>query len=209
MNKLLLLSRIKGWMFVLKSSINYNIDFIYHKKASELSFSSRLKTFVLMVSKLAFVFKISRPIVFSGVKKVSFAQSRKFSLIKKFFYIQRNSLDQGVFLQSKKFSLINECFHSQKSFPKKILLDQGDFPQAGKISTVKEMFHKIFLLDQGNFPQRNFTWSRKFSTNKKVFQFFKRLYKNLSYLFFKIFFETFFKQTLLKHWNNSSIFLHH
>ena len=174
MNKLLLLSRIKGWMFVLKSSINYNIDFIYHKKASELSFSSRLKTFVLMVSKLAFVFKISRPIVFSGVKKVSFAQSRKFSLIKKFFHSQRNSLDQGVFLQSKKFSLINECFHSQKSF-----------------------------------PQRNFTWSRKFSTNKKVFQFFKRLYKNLSYLFFKIFFETFFKQTLLKHWNNSSIFLHH
>ena len=144
-------------MFVLKSSINYNIDFIYHKKASELSFSSRLKTFVLMVSKLAFVFKISRPIIFSGVKKVSFAQSRKFSLIKKFFHSQRNSLDQGVFLQSKKFSLINECFHSQKSFPKKILLDQGNFPQTRKFSNFSKDYIKTFPIYFSKFFLKHFS----------------------------------------------------
>ena len=32
MNQLLLLSRIRGLMFVLKSYTEYNIDFIYRKK---------------------------------------------------------------------------------------------------------------------------------------------------------------------------------
>ena len=43
MNKLLLLSPIKGLIFVLKSSTNYNIDFIYHKKASELRMDTLIK----------------------------------------------------------------------------------------------------------------------------------------------------------------------
>ena len=45
------------------------------KKASKLSFCYRLKIYVLMISKLAFVFRITRTITFSAVKKVSFPQS--------------------------------------------------------------------------------------------------------------------------------------
>ena len=155
MNKLLLLSRIKGWMFVLKSSINYNIDFIYHKKASELSFSSRLKTFVLMVSKLAFVFKISRPIVFSGVKKVSFCT------VKEIF------LDQEIFPQSKKFpwsrsfSTVKEIFIDQWMFPQSKKFSKKNFTWSRRFSTSREDFHS-----QGNVPQNLFAWSRKFSTKK-------------------------------------------
>ena len=57
MNKLLLLSCIKGLIFVLKCCTEYNIDFIYCK----LGFYSRIK-----ISKS---FKIIRPIIFSAVKK--------------------------------------------------------------------------------------------------------------------------------------------
>ena len=49
MNKILLFSPIKGLIFVLKSSTEYNTDFIYLKKASELSFCSRFKIDALMV----------------------------------------------------------------------------------------------------------------------------------------------------------------
>ena len=51
-----------------------------------------------LISTLAFAFKITRPIIFSAVKEVSFPQSiifpqsRKFSLIKEFFHSQRNFL---------------------------------------------------------------------------------------------------------------------
>ena len=38
MNKLFLLSRIKGLIFVLKSSTEYIIDFIYHKKGKQTKF---------------------------------------------------------------------------------------------------------------------------------------------------------------------------
>ena len=57
MNKLLLLPHIKGLIFVLKSSIV--------KKVSELSFCSRLKIYVLMVSKLL-------DLLYFAVKNVSF-----------------------------------------------------------------------------------------------------------------------------------------
>ena len=39
----MLLSRIKGLIFVLKFSIEYNTDLSTGKKASELSFCARLK----------------------------------------------------------------------------------------------------------------------------------------------------------------------
>ena len=58
-----------------------------------------------LCSTLAFVFNIIRPIVFSAVKIVSFEQSRKFSLIKEFFY------SQETFLQTKNFSTVKEIFH--------------------------------------------------------------------------------------------------
>ena len=93
MNKLLLLSRIKGLMFVLKST-EYNTDLSSTKKVSELSFSSRLKIYVLMVSKLFFC-----------------NQQSKFSTVKE------NILNQGIFPQSRKFSTIKETFHNQGNFP--------------------------------------------------------------------------------------------
>ena len=124
------------------------------KKATELSFYSIFKIYVLIVSTLAFVFKIITPIIFSAVKKVSFPQSRKFSTIKEIF-------------QSIKFSTIKEIFHSQENFPqsrkfskvKEIFHSQGNFQQSRDFSTVVKMFHS-----QGNFPQ-----SRKFSTIKELF----------------------------------------
>ena len=90
MNELLMLPQIKSLVFVLKSSTEYNVDFIFQKKAVELSFCSRLKRYVLMVSTLAFAFKIIRPIIFSAVKKVNFLLSRKFSLIKELVQSQGN-----------------------------------------------------------------------------------------------------------------------
>ena len=38
MNKLLLLSRIKDFIFVLKSSIEYNTNFMYRKKGKGTKF---------------------------------------------------------------------------------------------------------------------------------------------------------------------------
>ena len=99
MNKILLSSRIKRLIFMLKSSIEYNI-LPTTKKASKLSFWTRLQIFVLMVSMLAFDFKIIRPTIFSN-----------FSTVKEFF------LDQEIFPQSRNFSLIKEFFHSQGIFP--------------------------------------------------------------------------------------------
>ena len=50
------------------------------KKSSELNFYSKIKRCVLIVSTLASVFKIIKPIAFSAVEKVSFLQSRKLFL---------------------------------------------------------------------------------------------------------------------------------
>ena len=97
MNKLLLLSRIKDLTFVFKSSTEYNIDFIYHKKKCELSFCSRFKIYVLMVLTLAFVFKIITLIIFCAVKKVSFTQSRNFCTVQDIFFYQ------GIFRVKKFF----------------------------------------------------------------------------------------------------------
>ena len=109
MNKCLVFSRFKGFIFVLKFSFEYNIDFIYHKKkAVELSFCSRFKIFVSMVSALAFAFKLIGPIIFSAFKKVSFPQSKHFSTFKKLFQSQ---------------TIVKELLH------KNIFFYQGSFPQ--------------------------------------------------------------------------------
>ena len=79
------------------------------KKAGKLSFYSRFKIYVLMVSTLAFTFKIIRPVPFSAVKKVNFPKSRKFftivesSQIKKFFHSCGNFPQTKIFTMSKYF----------------------------------------------------------------------------------------------------------
>ena len=55
MNKLSLLSCIKGLIFVLKSSTELILSTA--KKVSKLSFCSRLKVDILVVSTLTFAFK--------------------------------------------------------------------------------------------------------------------------------------------------------
>ena len=146
--------------------------YLPQKKTSELSFCSRFKMYVLMVSILPFAVKIIRLITSPAVKKVSFPQSRNFSPVKKLFH------NQGTFSQSWKSSTIKELFQSWKfSIVKEILnknnlLDQRNFPQTMTFSTVKEISHKNFFLikqifhKQESFPQNIFPWSRKFSTNK-------------------------------------------
>ena len=69
MNKLLLLSFIKGLIFVLESSAKCNIDLSTAKKESELNFYSRFKIYVLMVSKLAFASKIIRSVIILDLRK--------------------------------------------------------------------------------------------------------------------------------------------
>ena len=112
MNKCLVFSRFKGFIFVLKFSFEYNIDFIYHKKkAIELSFFSRFKIFVSMVSTLAFAFKLIGPIIFSAFKKVSFQQSKHFSTFKELFHSQTIVKE---FLHKNFFFFIKEVFHKKR-----------------------------------------------------------------------------------------------
>ena len=73
MDKLLLLSCIKGLIFVLKSSFISTT-----KKASELNLCSRFKIYGLIVLTLQFALKV----IFCAVKKVSFLQSKNFSAVK-------------------------------------------------------------------------------------------------------------------------------
>ena len=67
-----------------------------------------------MVSTLAFVFRIIRPIIFSAAKNVNFPQSRAFSKVINF----RN---QRNFPKSWKFSTVMKMFDKQESFPQKKL----------------------------------------------------------------------------------------
>ena len=112
------------------------------KKASGLSFCSRFEICVLLVSKLL---------------DLLFMQSRIISLLKEFFYSQRN------FSWSRKFStkkLIKKIFH--KIFNQKNFHSRGNFLQkiwSRKFSTTKQIFHK--KSDLGNSSQ-----SMKFSTRK-------------------------------------------
>ena len=91
MNKFLflLLSRIKGTKFELKSYIEYNIDFIYHKKV-------KWTKFLFYIKNRWFIFC---------------SQENEFSTVQIIF------LNQGIFPQSKQFYLTKEYFHSQGNFP--------------------------------------------------------------------------------------------
>ena len=108
------------------------------KKAGELSFYSRFKIYVLMVSTLAFTFKIIRPIVFSAVRKVSFPQSRKFFTIVESFH------NQGIFPQSRKFCTKKDFYNvkifsankDQKGSLKVKILDPCNTKSSAKIFLV-------------------------------------------------------------------------
>ena len=131
MNKHLCLSLILNIILILSIT----------KKASEPSFCSRFKMHVLMVSMLAFAFKIRpiRTIVFSVVKKVSFHNQEIFPQWSKF--------------SRKKFHLIKQIFHKQwsflqlRQFSAKIFFDQINFLQTRKFTT------KICFLDLKKFWQ--------------------------------------------------------
>ena len=124
MNKLLLPSCTKGLIFVLKSSTEYNIDFIHCK----LIFCSGIKICVLMVSNWIYNFFCSQESKFFTVfsKFFKFPQSRKFSLIKEFFHGQR------IFPQSRNFSTVKKFSHNQGIFPQ-----SRNFSIVKKISTIK------------------------------------------------------------------------
>ena len=133
---------------MLKSSAEYNIDFIYcKKKASQLNLCTRHKIFVLMISMLAFVFNIIRPIIF-------FQSRRK---VYEFF------LDQRIFPQSRKFSTNKKVSQSQLNFRQK------QFTWSRKFSIVNRVLHTQNLYKQGSFQENLFPWSRKFSTLKDLY----------------------------------------
>ena len=116
------------------------------KKASKLSFCYKLKTYVLMVSTLAFVIKTIRLFSFSAVKKVNFPWSKNFSAVKKLFH------SQGTFPKSEKFPAVKKIFHRH-----------GTFPQSWKkFSTVMKVFHKQEIFQQ----KKVLPWPRNFPRNK-------------------------------------------
>ena len=101
LNKILLLSSIKGSIFGLTENIILILSIT--KKASELSFCSRFKIYVLFVSKLLdlLLFLKSREIFLTKQffhSQINFPWSRKFSKVKEVFH---KMFDQVKFLQSK------------------------------------------------------------------------------------------------------------
>ena len=139
----------------LNLALNIKVIVSTIKKASNLSFWSRLKIYFLMVSKLAFVLKIIRLIIFSAVKKVKFPYSkkRKFCKIKKLFH------NYETFAQSRNFSTVMELFDSHVTFFSiviELFQSHGIFLQSWNFFTFIVIFHSY-----GTFPQ-----SKKFSKIK-------------------------------------------
>ena len=99
------------------------------KKATELSFCSRFKIYVLIISMFVFAFKVIRPIIFSAAKKVTFPLSRNFSTVNEFFH------SQGIFPQARTFSQSRVISTIEEIFP-----SQGISSQSRKFYTVKEFF---------------------------------------------------------------------
>ena len=155
-------------------SLLLNITLILRtvKKTSELSFCSRLKIYVLIISTLAFVFKI----IFSAVKKAIFPQSRMFPSSRNFATVMESFLDQGIFPQtsftwSRVFSTNKGIFQSRKLSSKRIYLIKEIFRSqetfSPKISTNKKFSTSLISVDQWSFPQRKiFTRSKKISAKK-------------------------------------------
>lgn len=137
----MLLSRIKGLIIVFMSSNEYNTDFIYRKKTSQLNFSPRFQIYILMVSKLL---------------GILFTRSNNFSLIKEIF--NKKHWSWKFFTKN----LIKEIFHKN--------VDQRNFPQLRTFSTkilIKDIFHSQRNFQQGSFLQKN--WSTNFFIVKKIF----------------------------------------
>ena len=142
------------------------------KKANEVTFCPRFKIYVLLVSTIAFVSKIIRPIIIF----IFCSQESKFSTAKEFLH------SQGNVPWSRKFSTIKKFLHKQENFAqpqtffliKEFFCSQGFFPQSRKFSTnmfnlVKKISKKPgSFLRSRKFSIKYFTWSRKFSSNKEV-----------------------------------------
>ena len=145
MNKLFLLSHIKGLIFVLKSSIEYNIDFIQRKKGEQ--------TKSLLQTQNIYLSGFNTNICFQNYQTYYFfcSQVSKFSIVKKIF------LDQIIFPQSMKFPWIKEF--SRKFSTKKLFLmkesfhKQGGIPQSKKFSTRKCYLIKEIFKKQRSFPE--------------------------------------------------------
>ena len=89
MNVLLLLSHIKGFIFVLKSLIEYNINFIYCKLTS----CSKIKIHALIVSELFQTYYFCS-------KESNFFTVKEIPLIKDYSTVKEIFFDQGNFLQN-------------------------------------------------------------------------------------------------------------
>ena len=93
--------------------------------------------------------------MFKSSTECSFPQSRKFSLIKEFFYSQE-TFPQKNFTWSRKFFTTEEVFHTKNLLDEKIFNNQENFPrnkflQTTKFSSkmfslMKEVFRKQRLL---------------------------------------------------------------
>ena len=122
---------MKGLLFVLKSSVGYNTDFIYHKKDSWIKFLLYIQNICLNG------FKVIRPIIFCS-------QESKFSTVKKTFH---KKFDQENFpknIWSRKFPLVKEFFYKKK-------IHQEYVPEKGSVKAkILDPFNtkshaKIFL----------------------------------------------------------------
>ena len=123
------------------------------KTSSELSLCSRLKRYVLMVSTLAFVYKL-----FFAVKKVNFPELRKFSLIKEL------SRSHGNFPWSRNFFTVKKNFHSQRKLSIKIFFTNKKVFCKNFFSLIKNVFHS-----QESFPEKETFWkqrSKRFSKSQ-------------------------------------------
>ena len=122
----------------------------------ELSFCSRFKLFVLIVSKLLdlLFFLQSRMQVFHNQK--TFPLPRKTSVNMEIIHCQ------GDFLQKKNY-LVKEIFHKQWSF-----LQWRKF-STKKIYMIKEIFCKQESFQQFFFPLKAFSINIHFYTVKKIF----------------------------------------
>ena len=137
----MLWSHIKGSIFVLQSFNEHNIDFICYKKDKWTKFLVQIQNICLDGFNISISFQSYLTYYFFAVKKVSFLQSRNFSIIKQHF------CNQVTFPQSRNFATIKELLHNQ-----------GTFSRSRKFFKIKELLH-----NQGTFPQ---SW--KFSTIRKV-----------------------------------------
>ena len=137
---------------MLQSFNEHNIDFIYYKKDKWTKFLVQIQNICLDGFNISISFQSYLTYYFIAVKKVSFLQSRNFSIIKEHF------CNQVTFPQSRTFATIKELFHNQGTFSRsrKLLDNQGTFTQSRNFSVVVEIFHnrksslKAYVLDLFN-----------------------------------------------------------